>query len=228
MKKTILFISIICFAITSSSFAQKKGKPFNGSIIFSITYSGDIDAATIAQQPKDLTMKILGSKTRTEISYGPASIISISNGESKTSITLIDMMGQKYAMKKKTEDIDKEISEAKYEIKYNDSTKTIAGFVCKRAIVSIKAKDEETATLIPVWYSDEFGGSEMNYGGQFHGLNGLGLEYEIVTKGIKTVFTVKEVKKGKISDTDFLIPSDFKEISKEEMQKMFSGGSDDE
>ena len=221
-------MSLFCILFSSMSFAQKKAKPFNGSIIFTLAYSGDIDAATIAQQPKELTVKILGNKARTEIAYGPASIINISNGETKSTVTLIDAMGQKFAMRMKTEDVEKEIGESKYDIKYNDSTKTVSGYVCKRAIFTVKGKEDDAVTIIPVWYTDEFGGAELNYGGQFHGLKGYALEYEMTVKGIKTVTTTKEIKKGKVSENDFLVPSDYKEVTKEEMKKMFGGGGGDD
>ncbi len=228
MKKTIVLMSLLCIALTSVSFAQKKAKPYNGSITFTLTYSGDIDAATIAQQPKEITVKILGNKARTEISYGPATIVNIANGDSKSTVTLIDVMGQKYAMRMKTEDVEKDLLETKYDIKYIDSTKTIAGFVCKKAVFTVKSKDDDTETIIPVWYTEELGGDLLNYGGQFHGLKGFALEYEMTAKGIKTVTTTKEIKKGKVSENDFLVPSDYKEVTKEEMKKMFSGGGEDE
>jgi len=47
------------------------------------------------------------------------------------------------------------------------------------------------------------------------------LEYVATTAdGIITTFTASEVKKGKVKDTDFLIPSDYVELTPEEKQQM--------
>ena len=41
-------------------------------------------------------------------------------------------------------------------------------------------------------------------------------------------YSAKEVKKGGVKDTDFLQPTDYKEITKDELQKMFGGAGEEE
>ncbi|HOU99000.1 MAG TPA: hypothetical protein PLP65_09160 [Bacteroidales bacterium] len=40
------------------------------------------------------------------------------------------------------------------------------------------------------------------------------------------IFTAKEVKKGKIKDTVFDIPTDYKQMTMSEFKQMFGGGEE--
>ncbi len=227
MKKSIsafviiMSISLIC---GMNSFAQKK---FKGIINFTIAYSGTIDPATAASQPKAIILSIYENKQKMNIPMGGYNIDIITDGDAKTQTTLMDIMGQKKYFKTTTEEIEKKISEnPEPEIKYIDETKTIAGYVCKKAEYIEKTEDASVTTV--VFYTEELGGETLNYGGQFHKLKGVPLEYVVTTPdGIVTTFSAIEVKKGKVKETDFLIPSDYVELSPEEKQMMLQGGGEE-
>ena len=216
--KTFVILMAISFTFCSASFAQKK---FRGIINYTIAYSGTIDAATAAQQPKTMVLSIYDNKQKMNIPLGPVNIDIITDGDAKTQLTLLDIMGEKKYYKMTKEEMEKKISEAPApEIKYSDETKTIAGFVCKKAEYIEKNDDGTTNTTI-IYYTEELGGDALNYGGQFNQLKGVPLEYVNTTAdGIVTTFTASEVKKGKVKDTDFLIPSDYVELTPEEKQQM--------
>ena len=64
----------------------------------------------------------------------------------------------------------------------------------------------------------------MNYGTQFHGLNGWPLEYEMTGQNITIKYTAHSInKKAKISEADFLIPDDYQITSKEKLMELFGG-----
>lgn len=220
MKKVLNITALVIALLvvfSSNTFAQKK---FKGIITYAMSYSGEIDAATAAQQPKTMTLSIYENKSRMTIPLGPVTLELITNGDSKTLITLLDLMGDKKYYKMTTEEIEKEIAEdPKPEIKYLEETKTIAGYTCKKAEYSTTDEDGNTSTTI-VYYTEELGGDLLNYGGQFNGLKGVPLEYESTREGIITKVSATEVKKGKVKDTDMLIPSDYTELTPEEKQQM--------
>jgi GLPGLI family protein len=224
--KIFIAIFTLCLIVTSSAFAQKAAKPFKGVITFSMSYSGDIDAATAAQQPKMMVVSVLGNLTKTEINAGPVVIDMITNGDAKTATTLIDMMGQKKYYKMNTAEIDAKIAEeGTPEIKYSEETKVIAGYTCKKAEYITKDADGNLNTTV-IYYTEELGGADANYGGQFTGLKGMPLEYEAKQGGVITKISATEVKKGKVKETDFLVPSDYTELTPEEKQQIidqFSG-----
>jgi len=222
MKKTLtafVIVMSVCIISGINSFAQKK---FKGIVNYTIAYSGTIDPATAAQQPKLMILSIYENKQKMNIPMGPVNIDIITDGDAKTSTTLLDIMGEKKYYKMSTEDINKQIAEEpEPKINYTEETKTIAGYVCKKAEY-IVTKDDETSTSI-IYYTEELGSDALNYGGQFNKLKGVPLEYVVTTPdGIITTFSATEVKKGKVKDTDFLIPTDYVELTPEEKEQMMN------
>jgi len=226
MKKlSSVSVILILILILTSSFStglNKKSKKFKGIITYDITYSGDIDAATLAMQPKDMIVKILDNKSKQEV--GGSYIIN--DGDTKTSFILLDIVGKKYALKSTKEDVEKKLQESPAPvIKYIDGeTKEIAGYTCKKA--EYIETDEETGeeVVVPFFYTDEIGSEDMNYGGQFHGLKGWPLEYELTMADFSIKYTARTInKKAKVSAKDFLIPEDYQITTREKLLEIFSG-----
>ncbi len=222
MKKVIsalVIVMAVSCIFSINSYAQKK---FRGVINYTMSYTGTIDPATAAQQPKTMILSIYDNKQKMTIPMGPVNIDIITDGDNKTSTTLLDIMGEKKYFKMSTEEINKSIAEEpEPSIVYKEETKTIAGYVCKKAEYTTTKDDEKTVAI--VYFTEELGGEALNYGGQFNKLKGVPLEYVVTTPdGIITTFSATEVKKGKIKETDFLIPSDYVELTPEEKEQMKS------
>jgi hypothetical protein len=193
---------------------------FKGIITYSMSYSGNIDAATMAQQPKVMTISLMGNVAKMSLAIGPVTIDVVTNGDKKESTTMIDMMGEKKYYKSTQAEIEADATKnGTPVIRYLDETKTIAGYVCKKAEYVTKDEDDkETVTV--VYYSEALGGEAANFGGTFQGLKGFPMEYVITQGEIITTFTVTEVKKGKVSENTFLIPSDYVELTAEEKEQL--------
>ena len=64
--------------------------------------------------------------------------ITITDYTEKSSVSLINMMGQKYAIKQTTAEIEKENTAAgTTTVELSDETKVIAGYTCKKAVVTV-------------------------------------------------------------------------------------------
>ncbi len=113
MKRTlnaILVLAVCLFVFTAT--AKSQDNDFNGLIVYNISFGGaDIDPQMAAMMPKTMKMKIKGEKSRMEMSMGMGSTIVVFNGEDKSGFTLMDIMGQKYAMNMTTEELEKDIEE---------------------------------------------------------------------------------------------------------------------
>ncbi|MCD4747429.1 MAG: hypothetical protein K8R58_14125 [Bacteroidales bacterium] len=227
MKKTIQLTLILCsilLVFTNRSIA--KGKEFKGIIIYEITYpNSDFDASTLAMLPKTLKITIKGNKSKSEMKTAMGTQTGISNGDDQTAIILMDMMGQKIAVNSTTEEIEKELAEMpEPNIEYSNETKEIAGYSCKKAIITIKDKDTNEETVLNVYYTDELGSKELNFQNPiFKDINGAMLEYEIDANGMNMKFTAKEVQKKKISDKEFEIPEGYEIITQDELKSRFGG-----
>jgi hypothetical protein len=216
------------FALTYSTSAQTP-KSFKGIITYSMSYSGG-DAATIAQQPKISTTYVMDNKKKSCVSVGEASLSSITDGDKKEVIILFEQPGFKGYFKMDKAEIDADMTDkGTIEIKYLDETRTIAGYSCKKALCINKKTDGKSDTTV-VFYTEDLGGDATNFGdNQLNGLKGFPLEIVSTEHGIKVTVTATEIKKGKVKDTDFLIPADFTELTGEmrtQLKTMITGGGE--
>jgi len=226
MKRfSVIFLSILisAFFVNTSVFAG--GDEFSGVIVYNISYpEGDLDPQMAAMMPKTMKMKIKGEKSRTEISMGMGSTVAIFDGEANTGVTLMDMMGQKFAMKLSSDDIEKELNDqGDVDINVTSETKEIAGYTCKKAIVTIREDDEKTEMV--VYFTKELGTGGFNYNNNpvFKDVEGVMLEYSINEEKISMTLSAVSVDKKKVSDSEFEIPEGYKEITESELKNMFGG-----
>jgi len=209
-------------------FAQKsKGssKPFIAEITYKIDYVGNWDPAVLAQQPKELKVYVYGNKMKTVIDLsGMGYITNIQDGDDTTSIALIDIPA--YQLKKyiKTtkEKILENVEEIAPQINYIDSSKEIAGYKVYKAEYIVKDEFGDPITTV-VWYSPEINNGKINAAGDFPGLKGFPMEYITTQDEGSIIFRVGEVKtkKVKIKETDFLIPTDYEELTEDEAKELF-------
>jgi GLPGLI family protein len=226
--RSFIIVITAAAALSFNSVAQTP-KPFRGIVTYNITYSGNIDAATLANQLKMVTVSIYDNKQKLTISMAGVGLDLIYDGDKKESIVLIDQMGQKMYYKMLKEEIEADMTEkGTYEIKYLDESKTIAGYNCKKALYISTDSEGEKDTSI-AYYTQELGGEALNYGTSFHGLKGFPLEYIAKEKDITSTFTATEVKKGKVKDTQFMLPADYIELPaelKEQIKAGLNGGEE--
>jgi GLPGLI family protein len=227
MKKTILIVLVVFISGIFVSGASYAGdKDFNGIIVYNITYEGtELDAQAQAMMPKTMKVKIKGEMSRTEISMGMGSTNVIFNGETRTSVTLMDMMGQKLAMKMTETELEEELKEGpKVEVEHSDETKEIAGYVCKKSVLKVHDKNSDKITEHVIYYTEELGKGYTNMNNPyFQSINGVMLEYSMKENNINMQFSAVSVEKKKISDDEFIIPEDYKVMSMSEFKNMFGG-----
>jgi GLPGLI family protein len=227
MKSISVFLlaSALVLGLSMQASAQKGAKAFSGVIQYDITYpeSGELDPAMSGQLPTAMTIEIFGHLSKTSMQMGMISQASIVDAKDKKSIALLDVMGQRFAIKQSAEEIDKQMAEMpKTTIKQIDETKEIAGYKCKKAEIT----SEEDENPIIVYYTTDINGDYDNWGsggGVFKGINGQLMEYELNQNGIKMRFTAKSVTEKKFKEKDFLMPADYQEVTPEELRKMFGG-----
>lgn len=222
--KTTFALALIAL-ISFSGIAQKKAKPFIGIITATMTYDGTWDAATLAQQPKELKTSIYGNKSKMVMDLGQAMITTITNGVDSNQTMLLDVpaMSLKNYIKITKDQLMEKVGEQP-EINYLSETKEICGYVCKKAEYTVKDEFGDAKTTI-VYFSDVINNGSLNIAGQFPGLKGFPMEYTVETEEGKITTTVTEVltKKIKLKDTDFMIPVDFTEMDEDTKKQLFGG-----
>ena len=219
MKK--LFVLTLVFALFCVKFvsAQKGAKGFEGQISYSIEYLGEMDPATKAQAPTELIMYFKGTKARMEQTTAMGKAIVISDNTTMEQLVLLDMLGNKWAIKSTKEETEKALSETpKATVKVTEETKTIAGMSCKKAEVTQDGKTEA------FWFTNDIVVDKPNWNMPWSEITGVLMEYVQAQGEIQMKVTAKEVSKSKLKDNLFTAPSEYQMMTSEEFKSMFGGG----
>ncbi|MFO7879176.1 MAG: hypothetical protein ACQES0_09345 [Bacteroidota bacterium] len=223
MKK-IAYLLIVVFAISMNSCSLFKGgdDTFEGYIKYKIEYKGDLDENTRAQLPTSVIKYYKDSKVREENETAMYSVYQITNSAKEEVIILMDMdmMGEKIAYKKSKEDMEEEMGEEMEdpEIRETGETKEILGYDTKK--VELLMGDN----IFTAYTTDELKtAANLNWAGQFRGVDGIILEYTTEQQGIITTYKATEIEKEKVPAEKFSIPSEYELKTEEEIKTMFGG-----
>lgn len=221
MRNKIIFSFISCLLISFLCFGQKK---FNeGKIIYTITYPDtELDAQTTTMMPTTMTLYVKGDKVRTETKMGMGmSNTTISDAKTKTLVSLMDGMGEKYAMKMTEADIKKMSGDMPApEITSTGETKEIAGYKCEVSKVVITDKDGKKINS-EICITKELKASQLNWhDSKYSSVDGIMLEYDIEQGPMKMRFKAKSIKEESVVDSMFDIPKDYQYKTLEELQQM--------
>ncbi len=208
MKTALFLVVTAALFLTSCS-----PKTFQGSVNYTIDY--ELPEAMEAQRamlPTNMLMYIGEGFTRVEQKTMMGDQIVITDTKEKSAVLLMNMMGQKMAITMNSDDTP-ETEEPK--IEYLDETKVVAGYNCKKAIVTTKDEEGEEQS-VEVYYTKEIP-SEAN--DKLKGLDGFPLEYGISAQGMLMTMKAKEIKKEKVAKNLSEIPEGYETMTMEEFLK---------
>jgi hypothetical protein len=225
MKKNILTKALTLATLFLIPAMLIAGKPFEGIMTYKISYpDSKFTEAQLTMFPKIMTVSVKGSKARTEMNVGGGTTVEIVDYNTKSKIALINMMGQKYAIKQTKEEIDKEnTGQPKGTVTMTSETKSIAGYLCKKAVVNVD--DDGVKSTYDVWFTEELGTRDFNFDNPLYkDINGVLMEFVAKTPQVTMKFTTTNVEKKSVADKDFEIPSDYTITTQEELKSKFGGG----
>lgn len=222
MKK--FFRTSLLILTVLASFSSSAQKAFTGYISYQIDYDGlGENAAMKSMLPSEMKFILKNNKSRSELKTGMGDQITIFDSELKTMVNLLDIMGQKIAIKKSISEV--ELERTKYselKVTISNETKNIAGYDCKKALIEVNAEDFGGSATFTVYFTEALGNMGINYSDPlFNKINGVMLQYEIRTRGLLMKFLASEIKTEDVPDSAFSIPSDYKEMTQDELKKMF-------
>lgn len=226
MKKALISI-IVAFAAILGYSETFAGKPFEGVITFKITYpDSKFSESQLAMFPKLMTLSIKGNKSRTDMQMSGVNSVEITDYAEKTKVALINMMGQKYAIKQTTADIEKAmVDNPKPTVELLSETKVIAGYTCKKALVTVN--EDGVKTTFEAYYTSDLGSRLANFDSPvYKDIDGVLLEFLFSAKGISMKFSATSIEKKNLPAKDFEIPSDYTLTTQEELKSKFGGGGE--
>ena len=221
----VAIVSVLFFTAATNSVTKKK-KGWKGSITYALSYEGEgITPASVASSPKQAVIKVMGNKSAVEIVQGYTIITIIKNPEFNLSVQLIEVGEKKFAIKNKlSEEENDSLRQYDVEVDLVNETKIIAGYECKKAVVTWIPRDTALGEeqIFNYYYSSELGSENSNEGGQLAEIPGMLMEFQQIIGKMIMKYQATEVKKGGVKEADFLIPTDYKIVTAEELQKEFS------
>lgn len=219
MKFVFTVLSIIAF---STVFAQLK----EGKIVYDINVdASDPQMEMVVTMMEGSTTEIIFNDEYTVSTTSMGSMqttTAIYNHESEEMLMLMSGMMGKMAVKSSKEDLKEgQEDEEEVEVELLDEEKVIAGYTCKKAIVSTDEDDVE------VWYTDELDVKQAGSGNGYKGVPGMALEYTIIQNGLTMVFTTtsitKELTSSDLEKMTMEIPEGYKEMTMDQLKAMGGG-----
>ena len=196
-----------------------------GIITYDISYPRPIEDKWMEKlMPSEMEMQFKNNQINTELTFGLGMIKIgfISNTEDKQLHELLKFMRNRNVSHRGTNQIEELLEKIPPRtIELLPDTKSIVGFLCHKALVHVESPSE--AYSYDLWYTEEIKLKEPNWCTPFKKIPGVLMEYRVERFNVVMHFTAVEVQQTEIPDTEFLVPSKYKEISIEAMEKNLEG-----
>ena len=143
----------------------------------------------------------------------------IKNRNDSQAVTLLKMLNKKYCYRGQGKDgyIGFEAYDS-IRIISDNITKNILGFECKHAKAILNSKNIE----FDIYYTDKIKIKDPNKFTPYHNIQGVLMDFQIEMNGLPMHLTATEFKSVKINDKVFKIPEEYKDVEKQEIDKIFS------
>lgn len=221
LVKTFI-LSIFSVALFNSCGNLPFNKITEGVISYEITYPNPgKNESIISMMPSTMLYKFKNNKTSGELTgnLGIFGTSIISDFNNKTLYQTLKVLGKKFYSEFHQKEVNEAIGvEPKIKITFNNETKLVAGYKCKKATVVF---EDESLPSYEVFYTKEIKISNPNWYNPFKEIDGVLLEYRIKRYNIEMQLTATSVEHKEVSDDIFKITSDYKKITIKEMDEMF-------
>ncbi|MFA8299809.1 MAG: hypothetical protein ACEPOV_06590 [Hyphomicrobiales bacterium] len=209
MNKKLYILSFL-ISLCLVGFAQKSEKVFTGELKYHISYPGsDLSDSELDLLPEEMKMYIGKDKVKTSLPSKMGSTEIIFDLDEKTSTVLVDLTGNKYAIKSpikenKADTIPPHITET-------SDTKEIAGYNCKKIFLTVFDESGRPKPKITIYVTDEiYNPKAFQFMPEFKNLPGFPLEYDILNGEVPQRLTAIQVERKSVSKRTFKIPKGYK------------------
>ncbi len=222
MRRAGILLVMHLLLIIPFSCREEGSVADEGMIKYKIDYL-DYDKSNILLgiMPERMTVTFKDNSTRLEIKsvYGVFKFAQISNKREGINVTLLKILDKKYKYQQDIDSIAAAFESMRnLQLNMTGETKMIAGYECKK--VNARINNKKHSMEFPVFSTNEIDINQPNKNNPFHELNEVLLEFQLTLKDIRMRLSATEIKKAKVEKSDFVVPDDYKEISKQEMSEI--------
>jgi hypothetical protein len=167
--------------------------------------------------PDKAILKFKDDKYKIEMStMGVFKTSFILDGNKKTLTEMIKFMDIKNACIENQEDLIKEANLSPLRFKSTNEEKKIAGYKAKKLIAYYVYNPQDSFEVL---YTTHLEPQNIYDLSAYKGINGMLMKYRLKKWGLELEFTAQKVSLEQIPDEEFELPSYYKIVSKEEMEK---------
>ncbi|MFT4525290.1 MAG: GLPGLI family protein [Granulosicoccus sp.] len=194
-----------------------------GEIVYDLSYPQFGDDNLIASMfPSSMSFKFKDNMTRSDLKTRMAvfSTTFVTDKDNRTLTHLVKIASKKSGLILDSADIMKDYAKKPegMQVTLTDSTKSIAGFTCKHALVTFDDKPEKTFDL---YYTEEIAINDPNWCSPYQEIPGVLMQARVKKFNIEMQITASEVVASDYDSAEFVIPNDFEPITPEEMADIF-------
>ncbi len=211
-------VTFLAVFLLLCSCAEKSDSLSEGSIEYCTEV---VDAAHPLADlaPSSMTLKFKGDKYVAEMStMGFFSTHFILDIKKKTLTQLVKVLDVKNACIDDENALKAESDTYKLKFTETNETKMIAGYKCKKLVA--EKLDDPTDKFI-VYYTEALNVQSPNFSNPYSAIKGMLMEYRLKKFGLEMSFKAKAVHHEKVPDSEFELPSNFKLMSRKEMDDFF-------
>ncbi len=212
---------IAVFVLIFMSCQISRAQLTEGKVIYDLSYpESGLDQQTLDMLPGESTTFFKNDKMRIDMKMGMGMNSSVIMNNAKKEVhVLMDMMGNKMDMLITEKDVDKEMKdEGEYKIVKTNDVRKIAGYNCKKAVITAKDGKE-----FSVWYTNDIIVKNANWNNQFKSIDGFLMEFRMNQNGLTVEMSAREVASEKVTDEIFNIPPGYKKVTRDDLKKMSEG-----
>ncbi len=208
-----IVIGLVFFACDSPVFHNKKSE---GLIEYKVE-AVDKTHPLAGLSPDKAILKFKEDKYMVEMStMGVFKTIFILDGKKKTLTEMIKFMDIKKACIETQEDMIKEANLHALKFKDTNEEPELAGYQCHKLMAYYVSNPQDSFEVL---YTKKLEPENIYDLSAYKGIKGMLMKYRLRKWGLELEFTAQKVSLQQIPDEEFELPSYYKIISKEEMEK---------
>lgn len=220
MRLFLIFISIIIIISGCSEKGRNDGTYREGKLEYKITYPKELqDKGMTALLPDEMITYFKDDNILLTIKggFGLYHLRYLSRASGDTCFTLFQLFDNKlYARLGKDQPlfVFKELGKPEITL-IKDSVKVIAGFTCKKAVISFPGNKIKS---VNAYYTDEIGRKKPNINTPFEKIPGVLMEFNFFYKNLSFNLKANKFTTLSLPASDFNIPNGYKETSENEIE----------
>jgi hypothetical protein len=207
----------------SFSCRERGGKDINeGEIHYGIEYTGNMGGVPKEVLPQTLVVYFKKDKLLFEMvsSFGNSGIINLTNPDEGIFDTYFSLFTIKYFYAAEEGELFPGFDGMEgMELKKTSLTTQICGFNCKNAEITFPS---DRSKVMSVWYTEEIDVKNSNVATPFKDIDGVLMDFFFYLGDTQVHFIAENVYNKEINDVTFTRRSDFKRVSREEINKFIN------